>query len=118
VTQAPLRCSITLLTIAEGANLGTEHRGLRAPGQRVELALLPGRRCFLGRGDHADVILAADTVSRSACYLELRSGRVFFTDESENGARVNEGAPFPRNLPLTSGDVIEIAPFRLLFTTD
>lgn len=68
---------------------------------------------ILGRGDHCGLVLDDETVSTDHAELSRRGTIYLLTDlGSRNGTVVN-GRVIDRQLRLSSGDVVEIGPFRL-----
>ncbi|MBI2962995.1 MAG: Flp pilus assembly complex ATPase component TadA [Deltaproteobacteria bacterium] len=74
---------------------------------------LQGAEVVLGKHPDCDVVLADAKVSRRHAHIVSRAGALFINDlGSTNGTKVN-GKRLDGEAPLRSGDVIEIAAFRI-----
>src|SRR5690606_20296712 len=112
--------------------LGAEAPGADAPA-RLESCLValhgvrPGRRwnldrpqLLIGRGEHCEIVLPIDTVSRRHARLVVRAGGVSLQDRGcTNGTAVNDVAVAgDEEVSLSSGDLVRVGGALLRFLCD
>ena len=72
-----------------------------------------GEALLIGRGEHCDLVLDDETVSTDHAELTKRGTSYLITDLGSRNGTVLNGRVIDRPTRLSSGDIVQIGPFRL-----